>query len=460
MPSNSALPSALLLMAVASLLVGPSPAQETPKTDLQVYAPSPRVIDGLNAVPIDIRSVSARVHFDVETQQAAVVAEMTFAVIGQKGMPIFDLRQDISKASLDGEDLAVEKLAAHDFGDSSGTMRVIEHPLEPGKRHVLRLEYPLGKPQSPSAQDIGWGAGTLEWDLYFTDLQPGRYLEMWFPANLIYDQFALELDVEVKGLTEPHHLVTNAAVREQGAHHWQLAFPDTMTAFSPMVVILPESAAERSSTQVKVGDRTISIDVCKRIAARASIDSVHQQVAKALKDFTKLSGPWPHGDRCTVFVWTGSRSMEYDGATTTSMGALRHELFHSWFGRGVKPASQNDAWFDEAWDVYAADGARTDRKYLEAVAPPVTLSSANPWNRITPRGSYSYGAMFFGRLALLIGEEELKQMMAAYSQQQAHTITSTADLAIYLADKSGKPKQVVQLFDRYVYGHDKNEGKR
>jgi hypothetical protein len=40
--------------------------------------------------------------------------------------------------------------------------------------------------------------------------------------------------------------------------------------------------------------------------------------------------------------------MEYDGGTTTASGNLKHETYHTWWGRGLKPASQNDAWWDEA----------------------------------------------------------------------------------------------------------------
>jgi len=44
--------------------------------------------------------------------------------------------------------------------------------------------------------------------------------------------------------------------------------------------------------------------------------------------------------------------MEYDGGTTTGQAALQHETYHSWWGRGLKPASQPDAWIDEGWTFY------------------------------------------------------------------------------------------------------------
>src|SRR5262249_38712217 len=61
-------------------------------------------------------------------------------------------------------------------------------------------------------------------------------------------------------------------------------------------------------------------------------------------------GEYMHGNRFVVYFAGGG--MEYDGGTTSSTGSLRHETHHSWWGRGLKPASQNDGWLDEAWTVY------------------------------------------------------------------------------------------------------------
>jgi hypothetical protein len=47
--------------------------------------------------------------------------------------------------------------------------------------------------------------------------------------------------------------------------------------------------------------------------------------------------------------------MEYDGRTTTGQPALQHETYPSWWGRGLKPASQPDAWMDEGWTFYQVD---------------------------------------------------------------------------------------------------------
>jgi hypothetical protein len=349
----------MLLTAVTATLFTLFPAQQTDVLDDRMHAPAPFKVDGLTGVGIDINTLEAKVVFDLETKTASVVADLTFRMAGEGGMPIFDLRQDITSAKLNGKKLKPEEMAPHKFGKTSGTMRIIEKKLKADAEHHLHLEYTLAKPQSPKAIEIGWGEGTLDWDFFFSDLNHGRYMEMWFPANLIYDRFGFEFDFEIKGATEKHEIVTNGTVTEQGDSHWSISFPEHYTAFSHMLVVVPAKNVERTTTSATLpGKKEIEIDVCRLKSTSVTNETVHELVVKHMTDFTKSTGEWPHGDRCTVFVWSGGRSMEYDGATTTSMGALSHELHHSWYGRGVKPRSQNDGWYDEAWTVFAADGYR------------------------------------------------------------------------------------------------------
>jgi len=60
--------------------------------------------------------------------------------------------------------------------------------------------------------------------------------------------------------------------------------------------------------------------------------------------------------------------MEYSGATTTSPGALAHETFHSWYARGITPASQADGWWHEAFTTFHDAGA-DDVEAFDFLAP-------------------------------------------------------------------------------------------
>src|SRR5690606_27098526 len=64
--------------------------------------------------------------------------------------------------------------------------------------------------------------------------------------------------------------------------------------------------------------------------------SLNQLKAMASEVFHELEGDygaWPHPS--LVIYNAGMGGMEYCGATMTSTSALGHELFHSYFARGV-----------------------------------------------------------------------------------------------------------------------------
>jgi hypothetical protein len=426
-------------------------------TPFLAQEPSPREVDGLTAVPIDIHSVNAKVVFDLDTNKAMATADMVFEMTGDGGMPVFDLRQKIDSVTLNGESIAVEACAPHDFGRLSGTMLILERELEPGEIHTLHFDYQLRQPVSPKSNPIGWGDGKLEWDFFFSDLNQGRYMEMWFPANLLYDMSKFDLEVEIKGAGEDHLLVSNGVTTEEGPQHWKVSFPDHFTAFSHMLVILPTKDVKTGSGTFKLNGETKEIRVTVRNDAGASVKSVLKQVESDMKEFNKAMGAWRHTGPIEVVVWPGSRSMEYDGATTTAMGALRHELFHSWFGRGAKPQSQNDGWWDEAWDVYFSDDGRTSASRTKKEGKPFELCSEDEWNRTTPSTSYRAGSFFFSRVAGIIGEKELIRHMASFYEKHALKTVSTAELERHLVKESGN-EDIHQLFHRYVYGKEGKYG--
>jgi hypothetical protein len=417
------------------------------------YAPPPLEVDGVVGIPIDISKLEASIVLDVAKKAAATTADMHFELTAD-GMPLFDLRQDVAKLSLNGMKLDPALLGTHSAGPGGSTMRILHQELKAGQSYHLHFEYDMKKPKSKQAQGIAWGDGDLHWDFFFSDLNPGRYLEQWFPANLIYDRFPVELDLQIKSAKNKHQLVTNASVDViKKQKHWKLSFPAQFTAFSQMLVVVPDDQVTRSTSEVEVQGRTITIDVCKLNRAKTTLENVHELAAGHLQEFSADPGMWPHGDRCTIFVWTGGRSMEYDGSTTTSMGALEHELFHSWFGRGLKPVSQNDGWFDEAWTVWFADNARVSAKQIKNATSPVALFSDNPHNRTTSMHSYRSGAMFFSRLAQLLGKDKLKELMKEFYHKYYATGASTDDMAQFLHQKT-QNDEVLQLFHRFIYGRD------
>jgi hypothetical protein len=471
-PPRSRRASSLLVLLAPSLLLLSSPGgararlggdeagpDHAPEAicggeDLKL-APPPTEVDGLRAVPVDLQRVDARVVLDASAHTAQAEAAMRFRMGPVDGYPIFDLRQTIVEATLNGAALDPEKLAHHGFGGGEGAaLRVLGVWLRACSDNTLVLRYAIGRPSSPQARPIAWDTETprVAWDFWLSDLYPGRYLEMWFPANLIYDRFAFTLDLELRGSEIGHTLITNGAVEELSRAHWRVTYPPTFTALSPMLVLQPDDRVDAVAALLHLaGGRSIELDLFKDRAVRDDLTALVRDAGSYVEEFTRSTGPCPT-DRLTGYLWQEGRSMEYDGAFTSSVRALKHELFHTWYGRGVKPASQNDGWIDEAWDVYSTDPARAFAVApLAPDAPVVTLCSANAWTRTTPPISYTRGAELFAGLAALIGLDRLRDAMRSFYLGHVPGLVTTRELERHLCCTS-TDAGVAWAFHRFVYG--------
>ncbi|WP_394834932.1 hypothetical protein LVJ94_51380 [Pendulispora rubella] len=430
----------------------------TPGDDLE-HAPPAVNVDGLPAVPIDMRDVDAKVVLDAAAKAGTVDVTMRFKMGPKSGYPIFDLRQTILTAKVNGTELNPQSMVLHDFGGGDGAdLRVIaETNLAACSENTIQLTYKLGKPASGSAVAITWGtsAKTVSWDFWLGDLISGRYLEQWFPANLIYDKFAFNLDIDLQNVDKVHVPVTNGTVTKPGDTHWQIAFPERFTALSPMLKFVPEDTLDRHpNTELTLQDGTkVQLELVKEKTVSGDLPAIAKGIESNLNEFVASSGPYQHGDRLTVYIWDNpGRSMEFDGATTSNLHSLKHELYHSWFARGVKPALGRDGWFDEAWTVYNTDSELAfEVKAFDFRATPVKLAHESPWRRLTPGASYSSGEKFFAGLADTVGLPALRDAMKEFARLHARSVITTEELEKYLYCTFDKP-EIVRAFHRFVFG--------
>jgi hypothetical protein len=419
-------------------------------------APPGKTVDGLAAVPIDIQHVTAKLTFDGATSTGTGDATVDFVVGPAGGCPIFDLRQTITAVWLDGTPLTPNQVAHHDFGGGPGAeLRVVDSVLAAGSSHTLRVTYSLGTPQASTAGSyqpaIAWSPGPrLRFNFGFTDLGPGRYLESWVPANLIFDQFDLALELEILNTAVTHVPITNGAVTPLGANSWAVAFPARFTAFSPLLELRAADTVTSlvDTVALPASGTIVSIEAWKPVSSTADLSAQMANLKTWLAANDSAYGQYLHGGRFVAFVNVGG--MEYDGGTTSSPGSLRHETHHSWWGRGVKPASQADGWWDEAWTVYNDLGA-SGAAPLDFASPAVELSSRNPWVRSTPGDSYTKGEQFFEGAASLIGVTNLKSHMRSFFLERNERPVTTADLEAFLVCRSGAA-DLVDAFHRFVYG--------
>jgi hypothetical protein len=353
-------------------------------------APPAKVVDGLLAVPVDIESIQAHFTFDGSAETATADATIIYTIGATAGNPIFDLRQTITQAWVDGVLFPVAQLAHHDFGSAAFTnLRVLESVQAAASVHTLRVQYDLALPDSQLGGSylpaLEWTPGPkLRFVFGLSDLNRARYAEAWLPANLPFDQYGIVLEAQIINTMAAHSVITNGAVTGLGSNHWRIAFPSRFSALSPMLEIrATDTLVQQSDTTVlPVSGATVTIEAWKPASSLVNLTTEVNNIKSLLADNETDYGPYLHDDRFVAF-FNGSDGMEYEGGTTTSTGALAHETFHSWFARGIKPASQADGWWDEGFTSFHDAGA-DDAVPFDFTRPPVLLCSRDPWQRYAP----------------------------------------------------------------------------
>jgi len=429
-----------------------------PGTSLNL-SPPPVVSGGKLVVPIDVESVVATVRFDVAAKVAEVSAIVDLRLEDHSGWPAFDLRQDVDEARLDGAKLPVEALHHLDMGAGfDARMRAVKVACDAGSRHRLELRYRLGTPDAAGAQPVDWRDDGVAWDLWMSDLEPGRYLEMWLPANLCHDQFRFELTLEVARSSRPHVLLANGTVEETAPGRlWSVRYPPHYTSLSPLLVLVPaDEVAVRRAKATALGQGGL-VTVAALAGAGDGLDEAAADATAWLSYFAVRYGGWAHDEHFVAVIWTAPRGMEYDGGTTASPAALEHEVFHSWFGRGVKPARASDGWVDEAMATWAtasrrAGGERYGAEPLGLDEPPTLLYPPHPWSRHTPREAYGAGSRLLAGLADMAGgPPQLRSAFADWYLKYNNRSATTEDFARHMSAWCGR--DVGPWWDRYVYGN-------
>jgi hypothetical protein len=203
-----------------------------------------------------VQQVQAVVTLDCAASTAEADVTVTYAVGPTAGNPLFDLRQTIGQAWVDGAPIDPGLLAAHDVGAGSfSTIRVLDAVQAAGSVHTLRAVYTVGTPQSQLGGAyppvLHWSAGPkVRWTFGLSDLNAGRYLEAWLPSNLIFDQYPVTLEIDVMGTLAAHSLITNGAVTVLRTNHWWVQFPDRFPPLSPLVEVRASDAVQQATDSV------------------------------------------------------------------------------------------------------------------------------------------------------------------------------------------------------------------
>ncbi len=383
------------------------------------------------------------------------------------GYPIFDFQQDAKTLFYNRQTISPALIEPLTFANGTESLlRILRVTTPAWSQNTLELSYNLSSPgpvEESLPDPLLWrpGSAELQWDFSFSDLYAGRYLGMWFPSNLIFDRFRFTLELEIRGSDTDHVVASNGDVQYVESNHWRIVFPDSFSAFSPMLFVCParEVQLHTEAFRMASGDEmTIEVYVPSNSADVPNPKAVSESIRNFLLQNEQLIGKYQHGKRFVSVIRENHRSMEYDGGATSDLGSLEHEVFHSWFGRGLKPATQNDSWIDEAWTVFSTASFRFTAIPFDTTQPPVLLSQSDPYNLVTPKAAHEKGFFFFAGLCAEIGLERIRDAMRIFYQLYAGEMVTTKDLYDHLLRFTGDDT-IRKYFDHFVYGKDAFSGR-
>jgi len=387
------------------------------------------------AIFIDFETANYEITYDLSAKSAEVNSVIEFESLSE-GFPIFDLVQDPSEVILDGKLIQTETISDP---DNSSTLRIMMDKISSGK-HELKIKHALST--NVIYSDSGIGSG-----FWMSDLTDRKYLEQYLPTNLEFDQYQMRSIVKVKNAEGiPHTIKTNGTLSKISENHFEIIYPNFYTTSSMFFHLFPEKTAINNVQfyYPSIDGRMIPVDIYTGYNA----DEFVRDTKKILEELETDYGPFPH-NQVIIYGNNLSGGMEYSGATSTSLKALGHELFHSYHARGLMPASGNSGWMDEAIARWRDNRyPLIDKLNYESTQ----LAGHSPWTRKTDRMAYTEGSAFLSWIGYRMNENGLsmKTFLRDYFQKYKYTSVTTELFNKEMSLASGL--NLTPEFMKYIYG--------
>lgn len=338
------------------------------------------------AVFVDFTEATYKITYNTAKKSASVEATIKFDA-PEGGLPIFDSVESPSSVTLDGK-VVLSKEVKTPSGET--TLRLISEEVGVGS-HSAVINVPL-------KTLVDFKDGGVRSAFWTSDLEERRFLESYMPANLEFDQLKMTFLISFEGNKVGQKIYTNGAIEEskiKGKSVYKITYPDHFNASSIFFHTVPQGAMEELSFVLRsVDGREIPATVYygKSIlgGGLVTLEALRDKATEVFHELEGDYGAWPH--RSLVIYNAGSGGMEYCGATMTSYSALGHEMFHSYFARGVMPANGNAGWVDEALASWRDNGYQS----LFSLSGTSRMSNHPYYTRTTDMAAYSFGERFMG----------------------------------------------------------------
>ena len=323
-----------------------APAATTPavaSVPLPAAADEPALLDA--AFRVDVERIE--VVFDLYPSELRVEARAAVSFRMRPGQTRALVHFEPARAAtgvsmrLDGEDLdprAEDDVRFFSFAGSAQVSVELLRTLAPGTLHRLEAAYPL-----PLTDSIGRFYANVN------DIE-GRGNETIFPSINTPHELAHHVLVFRVHAAEPYLLVGSGFLTARAAgdvQEWVLHSEREVASYTVMFHLAPA----RSSLLAERRIRDIDVRILAPLGG-VTAEEAFAQLDPWLAELQTALGPFPMPRGLAVVLTQSGGGMEYYGATTTSLRALRHEVFHMYFGCSTVARTYRDSWWDEAINMW------------------------------------------------------------------------------------------------------------
>ncbi|MDA8793344.1 hypothetical protein N9N67_08860 [Bacteriovoracaceae bacterium] len=385
---------------------------------------------------VDLLSADYTVDYYVEGKKGLATSELQFKML-EDGFPVLECDNDVIVAYIDNAKVETEKI---DLPGKVGKMTLIKKYLSKGTYNILI--------RNEIKKNIAFEEKGVQSSFWMSDLDRGSkgYLEKYLPTNMEYDQYKMNLKIQIQGGKAEQIVYTNGELISAKNDAYEISFPEYFNASSVYFhLTLKNRFVEIRDSYKSIVDGT-EFPLVIYSPNKSLTEDLHKDALKILKELEGDYGKWPHQSVVIYGIgraWLGG--MEYAGATRTDLNALGHELHHSYFARGVMPANGDAGWIDEAIARWR-DNKYPVRKTFSAQA---NLGNRSPYLKTTHIKSYTHGMKFISYLASKVGgKDALKSLLARLVDTRVFKPIQNKDFINHLETSS--KANLKNLFNKHV----------
>ena len=255
----------------------------------------------------------------------------------------------ISRLRLDGETWTSpdsSTLRVVEFAGTTQRALEIQRDISETESHQIEIEYAVSLPP-----------GYPRFSSEVNDLE-GRGNEGIFPTiNSPAELARHQITFRVESLA-PFRLIGSGRVErglDPSLQEWTLDTERPVASYTVMFALLPEA-------DTVYQERTVAGVPMRVMAFSGGTDPARafDQLEAWLPALSQNLGPFPMPRGLSIFLTEEGGGMEYFGGTISSLSALRHEVFHMYYGCSTIARTYRDSWWDEAIDSWYTDGGGSE----------------------------------------------------------------------------------------------------